>query len=42
MNLEPLVSTIGSVLLLGEVMRPAQAIGGAIMLAALCVFQLRR
>lgn len=42
MNLEPLVTTLGSVLLLGEVMRPVQAVGGAIMLAALCVFQLRR
>lgn len=42
MNLEPLLSTIGSVLLLGEVLRPVQALGGAIMLAALCAFQLRR
>jgi drug/metabolite transporter (DMT)-like permease len=42
MNLEPLVSTIGSIALLGEVMRPLQAAGGAIMLAALCAFQIRR
>ena len=42
MNLEPLVSTIGSVMLLGEVLRPAQALGGALMLAALCAFQFRR
>ena len=42
MNLEPLISTLGSVLLLGEVMRPVQALGGAIMLAALSAFQLRR
>ena len=42
MNLEPLITTLGSVLLLGEVLRPAQAIGGALMLAALCAFQLRR
>ncbi|HLY87705.1 MAG TPA: DMT family transporter [Acetobacteraceae bacterium] len=42
MNLEPLVSTLGSIVLLGEVMRPLQAAGGAIMLAALCAFQIRR
>ena len=42
MNLEPLVSTLGSVALLGEVLRPAQGIGGLIMLVALCAFQLRR
>jgi drug/metabolite transporter (DMT)-like permease len=42
MNLEPLVSTLGSIALLGEVLRPLQALGGAIMLAALCAFQLRR
>jgi len=42
MNLEPLVSTLGSIALLGEVLRPLQALGGAIMLGALCVFQLRR
>lgn len=42
MNLEPLVSTVGSVALLGEVLRPAQGFGGLIMLVALCAFQLRR
>jgi len=42
MNLEPLVSTLGSVVLLGEVLRPVQALGGAIMIVALCAFQLRR
>ena len=42
MNLEPLVSTVGSVALLGEVLRPIQALGGAMMLAALCAFQIRR
>jgi drug/metabolite transporter (DMT)-like permease len=42
MNLEPLVSTLGSIALLGEVLRPLQALGGAIMLAALCTFQIRR
>jgi drug/metabolite transporter (DMT)-like permease len=42
MNLEPLVSTLASVAFLGEVLRPLQAFGGALMLVALCVFQLRR
>jgi probable blue pigment (indigoidine) exporter len=42
MNLEPFVSTIGSIVLLGEVLTPMQATGGAIMLVALCAFQLRR
>jgi len=42
MNLEPFVSTLGSIALLGEVLRPLQALGGAIMLAALCTFQIRR
>ena len=42
MFLEPLVSTLGSVALLGEVLAPMQATGGAIMLVALCAFQLRR
>ncbi len=42
MYLEPLVSTLGSVALLGEVLAPVQATGGAIMLVALCAFQLRR
>jgi drug/metabolite transporter (DMT)-like permease len=42
MNLEPLVSTLASVALLGEVLRPVQAAGGALMLIALCAFQMRR
>ncbi len=42
MNLEPLLTTIGSALFLGEVLTPVQALGGAIMLAALAAFQLRR
>jgi drug/metabolite transporter (DMT)-like permease len=42
MNLEPLLATIGSALLLGEGIAPLQALGGAIMLAALAAFQLRR
>jgi probable blue pigment (indigoidine) exporter len=42
MNLEPLLAALLSVPLLGEVMTPVQAAGGAIMLAALVTFQLRR
>ena len=42
MNLEPLVSTLASVALLGEVLTPVQAFGGGLMLVALCAFQLRR
>jgi drug/metabolite transporter (DMT)-like permease len=42
MNLEPLVSTIGSTLLLNETLTPIQAIGGALMLLAVSAFQLRR
>jgi drug/metabolite transporter (DMT)-like permease len=42
MNLEPLLSTLASVALLGEVLRPVQAVGGMLMLVALCAFQLRR
>jgi drug/metabolite transporter (DMT)-like permease len=42
MNLEPLLAALISIPLLGEVMTPVQAAGGAIMLAALVAFQLRR
>jgi drug/metabolite transporter (DMT)-like permease len=42
MNLEPLLATIGSVVLLGEAIAPLQAVGGAVMIGALVVFQLRR
>lgn len=42
MNLEPLLATIGSVAFLGEVITPVQAVGGAVMIAALVMFQLRR
>lgn len=42
MNLEPLLATVGSALVLGEVITPLQALGGAIMIAALLAFQLRR
>jgi drug/metabolite transporter (DMT)-like permease len=42
MNLEPLLATILSAPLLGEMITPLQALGGAIMLGALVAFQLRR
>jgi drug/metabolite transporter (DMT)-like permease len=42
MNLEPLLATLLSAPLLGEVLTPLQALGGAIMLGALVAFQLRR
>jgi probable blue pigment (indigoidine) exporter len=42
MNLEPLLATLLSAPLLGEIITPVQAAGGAIMLAALVAFQLWR
>ena len=42
MNLEPLLTAIGSALFLAEVLTPLQALGGGIMLAALVMFQLKR
>ena len=42
MNLEPLLATVISAAVLGEFITPLQALGGAIMLAALVAFQLRR
>ena len=42
MNLEPLVTTILSLVLLQEVLTPIQALGAAVMLASLCVFQFVR
>ena len=42
MNLEPLIATIGSAIVLNEVITPLQAFGGAVMIAALVAFQLRR
>jgi drug/metabolite transporter (DMT)-like permease len=42
MNLEPLLATIGAGIFLGELITPLQALGGAIMIAALVAFQLRR
>ena len=42
MYLEPLLSTVLSAPVLGEVMTPIQAVGGVVMLAALVAFQFRR
>lgn len=42
MNLEPVLSTLLSVAFLGDRLNGWQLIGGAAMIAALCVFQLRR
>jgi drug/metabolite transporter (DMT)-like permease len=42
MNLEPLIASLGSAIVLGDVIAPLQAFGGALMLAALVAFQLRR
>jgi drug/metabolite transporter (DMT)-like permease len=42
MNLEPLMATIMSALLLGDMLTPVQGVGGTIMLAALEAFQLWR
>ena len=42
MNLEPLLATLGSAVFLGEGLTPLQGVGGAVMIAALVAFQLRR
>jgi probable blue pigment (indigoidine) exporter len=42
MNLEPLLAAVGSALFLGEGITPLQAFGGAVMIAALVAFQLRK
>jgi probable blue pigment (indigoidine) exporter len=42
MNLEPLLASLLSVPLLGEIITPLQAVGGAIMLGALVAFQIWR
>jgi drug/metabolite transporter (DMT)-like permease len=42
MNLEPLLAAIGSTAFLGELITPVQALGGAVMIAALMLFQVRR
>ena len=40
MNLEPILATIGSAIVLNEVITPVQALGGAVMIAALVAFPL--
>ena len=42
MNLEPLVTTLASIALLGEFLSPVQALGAGVMLASLCAFQFVR
>ncbi len=42
MNLEPVVSTVLAIAILGETVSPLQLAGGAVMIAALCAFQLSR
>jgi drug/metabolite transporter (DMT)-like permease len=42
MNLEPLVTTLLSMGILGELLKPVQAIGAAVMIVSLCAFQFVR
>ncbi len=42
MNLEPVVSTLLSIVVLGETITPVQSLGAAVMVAALVAFQLFR
>jgi probable blue pigment (indigoidine) exporter len=42
MNLEPLLATLGSAIVLGEGITPVQAVGGVVMIGGLVVFQGRR
>jgi drug/metabolite transporter (DMT)-like permease len=42
MNLEPFMTAVLSAIVLGDRMTPLQMFGGAVMIAALCVFQMRR
>jgi len=39
MNLEPLVTTLASIVLLGEVLSPVQVFGAGVMIASLCAYQ---
>jgi drug/metabolite transporter (DMT)-like permease len=39
MNLEPLMTTLASIALLGEVLSPLQTVGAGVMLLSLCAFQ---
>jgi drug/metabolite transporter (DMT)-like permease len=42
MNLEPPLGAVASAIFLGDVITPIQAVGAAVMVAALVAFQLRR
>ncbi len=42
MNLEPLMTAVLSAVVLGDRMAPLQVLGGVLMIAALCLFQMRR
>ena len=42
MNLEPLLTLVFSIMLLGEVLTLVQLIGAAVMIGALCAFQFVR
>jgi drug/metabolite transporter (DMT)-like permease len=42
MNLEPFMTAVLSAIVLGDRMTPFQVLGGGVMIAALCVFQMRR
>ena len=42
MNLEPLVTTILSMAILGELLTPVQAVGAGVMIVSLCAFQFVR
>jgi len=42
MNLEPLMTAVLSAAVLGDNMAPLQMLGGAMLIAALCFFQMRR
>ena len=42
LNLEPILSSVFSVALLGEIVSGPQILGGVVMVGSLCMFQLRR
>jgi len=42
MNLEPLMTTVLSAVVLDDRLTPLQLVGGAVMITALCAFQMRR
>ena len=42
MNLEPFMTAVLSAIVLGDRLTPLQVLGGAVMITALCVFQMRK